>query len=646
MIGTRYTQVVRFGVFEANLSARELRKHGVRVRLSGQPFAILSILLEQPGEVITREELQQRLWSKDTFVDFEHSLNSAIKKLRSALGDTPENSRYVETIPRIGYRFIAPIQRVSGKVSPTPEIEVGKVPAEEANRTPQSTFGPWLLLAGISVFVITASVLTLRWSRMTAQPQPSGGRVMIAVLPFENLTGDPAQDYFSDGLTEEMIDQLGRIDPQRLGVIARTSVTRYKHEPVQLSQLKKDLGVQYVLEGTVRRDSERVRITAKLIQMKDQTDVWSRKYDRSLDKVLVLQGEIAQELASGLMLTFDKRGNPSDAPSLSANAYQAYDLYLKGRYFWNKRTPEGFDRALDWFQQSTAKDPSYARSYAGMADTYAMMATWNWLPSKVAMPKARAAALRAVELDERLPEGHTSLAVIAQNYEWDWATAEKEYRRAIELDPNYSTAHHWYAEELALVGRFDEAVAEIDRARQLDPLSLIIGSDRAVILYFSRKFDPAIDQFRTVLDMEPSFPRARMVQEALILAGRYDEALADLEKWHALEPKSPWEITYRIHVYNRLGKSAQSSKLLAELIEMQAQGKVASHIMALAYTGMNDKDKAFLWLERSYSDHSISNALAVDPIYDPLRADPRFHTLLNRMHFDQKILAAQPGTAK
>src|SRR5712692_5618949 len=455
--------VYRFGVFQVNLAARELRKHGVRVRLPGQPFCILSMLLEKPGEVLTREEMRQRLWAADTFVDFEHSLNSTIKKLRSALGDSAENSRYIETIPRVGYRFIAPVEEGSPKGHATKDAPVAAKDSSVPAAVELLTERRWPILLGISIVLIAALTGYFQWSRTRVRPPPSSGRLMLAVLPFENLTGDAGQEYFSDGLTEEMIAQVGRFDPQRVGVIARTSVMHYKHTQEPLGQIARELGVQYVLEGSVRRDPDKVRISAQLIQVKDQTHLWARQYDRELSSLLSLQGEIAQEIADEFELTLGthKPAIPISQTALSPQAFEAYDLYLKGQYFWNKRTVQAFQQGIDYFQQAIAKDPSYARAYAGLADSYALLGAYSLAPQTEFMPKARAAALKALQIDETLAEAHTALALITENYDWDWQTAEKEYRRAIELNPNYATAHHWYAEYLTWLGRFDEAFREV-----------------------------------------------------------------------------------------------------------------------------------------------------------------------------------------
>ena len=308
---------------------------------------------------------------------------------------------------------------------------------------------------------------------------------MLAVLPFENMTGDTTQDYLSDGLTEEMIAQLGRLDPAEFGVIARTSVMHYKHASAKMDQIGRELGVGYVLEGSVRRDSGKVRINAELIDTGTQSQLWSKEYDRELTNLLSVQGEIAHEISDEIQLTLGKRtlSKPAPVALLTPRTYQAYDLYLRGLYFWNKRTIQGFEQAILYFQQAIDQDENYAPAYAGLADSYTLLTSYSLTPTSKYMPKARAAALRAVALDDNLPEAHVALALIVENYDWDWDTSEREYRRAISLNPNYATAHHWYAEQLTWMGRFEEAMRESEEARRLDPFSLIIATDHAAIFY-------------------------------------------------------------------------------------------------------------------------------------------------------------------
>ena len=624
------TRVLRFGVFQVNLAARELRKHGVRIRLPGQPFCVLSILLERPGQVVSREEMRDKLWDSETFVDYERSLNSAIRKLRAVLADSQESSRYIETVPRLGYRFIAPVEEISTSVEAPLTGQLEPAPIRVPDKAVRFNVRRWFLILGIPVVLLTVAASYFVWSRMRTRPQPSGERLMLAVLPFENLTGDPAQEYLSDGLTEEMIAQLGHLDPEHLGVIARTSVMHYKRTTEGAGQIGRELGVQYVLEGSLRREGDRVRVTAQLVQMKDQTHIWSRQYDRELKSLLALQGEIARETADEIQLRLGQGHKlwATERKLASPASYQTYDLYLKGRYFWNKRTKEGFQQAADYFQQSIASDPNYARAYAGLADTYALMSSWNFIPQTEAIPKARAATLRAMQLDDSLAEAHTSLALIAGNYDYDWQTAEKEYLRAIQLDPQYATAHQWYAECLAFQGRFSEALAESERARQLDPLSLIIATDHAAILYYARQYDRAIEQFRAVLAMEPKFLRAHMVVYPYVEKGMFPEALAETDRWRHGDGSPVSEV--EAYVYGRRGKQQQAERALAQW-KQGSPGRPVSVTLAVleAYIATGRNEDAVALIEKSYREHSnLVTSLKVEPALDPLRGDPRFQELL------------------
>jgi TolB-like protein/DNA-binding winged helix-turn-helix (wHTH) protein/Flp pilus assembly protein TadD len=640
------TDTYRFGPYELRIRTRELYKQGTKLKLRPQAFQVLKILVERAGDVVSRDELHDLLWPAETFVDFEQGLNTSIKVLRGVLSDSASKPHYIETLPKLGYRIIVPVEAQAEEPAPSNETSAtGQNAAAETlvtekiphDRVPQPfVVRQWPLLAGISIVLIAAVLVGyFQWSRSRSARRPAGGRTMLAVLPFDNLTGDPSQDYFSDGLTEEMIAQLGRLDPQHVGVIARTSVMHYKNTSEQLDQIGRELGVQYVLEGSVRRDSDKVRISAQLIQVKDQSHVWARQYDRELSNLLSLEDEIAQQIAGGIQLTLGDTKHIDAARSqgsLSPSSYEAYDLYLRGLYFWNKRTAPDFERAIRYFQQATEKDPNYAQAYAGLADSYVLIAGYGDVPPKEFMPKARAAALRAVELDDTLAEAHVSLAVIAQDFDWDWPTVEKEYRRAIELNPNYPTAHQWYAESLALQTRFDEAFVEIERARQLDPLSLIIGSDYAVILYFSRQYDRAIEQFRSVLDREPLFPRAHMVAYAYVEKGMFAEALADIQNWRRLgDGQQSMLLAY---VCGRAGQQVEARRALRDL-QLRPGEKSYAYSIAVAYLGIGDNEKAITWLQKSYAEHTITTALRVDPTFDPLRSDPRFQELLRGMGFAQ-----------
>jgi len=507
-----------FGDFRLDATNRLLKKGEKPIALTPKAFEVLLLLIEHRGEVVCKDELMRTIWP-DSFVE-ESNLTQTVFMLRKALGESAEQ-RYILTVQSRGYRFAPEVKEISGSVDLAPASWTPSLRIEVSQ--PEPTDLPWVkkrwLITGAVLLVLAAAFTAyFRWSSSRTQVQKVRERVMLAVLPFENLTGDPTQEYFSDGLTEEMISHLGVLDPKGLGVIARTSVMHYKNNQPQVGQIGRELGVQYVLEGSVRRDAGKVRVSAQLIQMSDQTHLWARQYDRDLSNLLGLQGEIAQEIGDEIQLTLGENKSASAISKAQIpKSYEAYDLYLKGRYFWNKRTPEGFEEAIKYFQQAIAKDPDYARAYAGLADCYALLPGYTMtIPQTEALPKARAAALKALQLDERLAEAHTSMALIAENYDWDWQTAEKEYRRAIELNPNYATAHHWYAEYLTWNGRFDEALRESERARQLDPLSLIIAADNAMIFYYSRQYDRAEKGFNAVLEMEPTFPRAHMVRSVYV----------------------------------------------------------------------------------------------------------------------------------
>ena len=637
--------IFRFGPYESRSRTRELYKYGLRLKVRPQPWQVLDLLLSRAGDVVSREELHQRLWSAETFVDFEHGLNNSVKELRAVLGDSPTEPRYIQTLPRLGYRFVAVVEvhePATAGPATEPPADPSQASAEPvAAPTPPQTTPPLLAsargpaLIALSLFSLAFVIAGLRWSHSTARQQAANAdRAMVAVLPFENFTGDPTQEYFSDGLTEEMIEQLGHSDPQHLGVIARTSVMHYRNTQHQIDQIGRELGVDYLLEGSVRRDADKMRITAQLIKTKDQSHVWSHQYDREPNSLLSLQGEIAQEISDAIQLAVGEHkpaGTVRASAAPSPKSYEAYDLYLKGRYFWNKRTPDGFERAAECFNQAITKDGQYAPAYAGLADTYALMGAYYFAPFRELIPKARAAALKALQIDEQLAEAHVSLAVIAQDYDWDWQTAEKEYRRAIELDPNYATAHHWYAENLALQGRFVEAFSEMDRARKLDPLSLIMAADNGVFLYFSRQNERAIQQFRAVLDMEPGISRAHIVMAAYVEEGKFADAIAEAEKWRKMDDDE-WSRALLAYVYGRAGRQEDARRELEGAAKILTRKPFDAFPIAIGFIGLKDKDQAFAWLDKAVAAHSPGlTALKVDPIYDSLRSDPRFDTLLRRV---------------
>jgi TolB-like protein/DNA-binding winged helix-turn-helix (wHTH) protein/Tfp pilus assembly protein PilF len=646
--------VYRFASFELRPRTRELYKNGVKLKLRPQPLRVLEVLLDRRGDVVTRDELHQLLWQSETFVDFEQGLNTSVKELRASLCDSADTPRYVETIPRLGYRIMVPVEVETSPASPPaepsqPQLEIKSTPLAppdlpvavaqpEPPAQPQPSRSRFSLLARWAAFAaFTGAVvigLATYWalSHKRVAAQPPTGRLMLAVLPFENLTGDPAQDYFGDGLTEEMIAQLGRHASSEFGVIARTSVMRYKHTSSNIDQIGRELGVRYILEGSVRRNAGEVRINAQLIETGSQTPLWTKEYARALTDLLSLQQEISYEISDEIHVTLGKptASPPARKPALTPQASQSYDLYLRGLFFWNKRTLSGFEQAIQYFQQAIAEDPNYAPAYAGLANSYTLLTSYSNTPPARYMPQARAAALRAVELDDTLPEAHTALALIIENYDWDWEGSEKEYLRAIALNPNYATAHHWFAEELAWRGRFDEALRESADAQRLDPLSLIIASDHAAILYYARQYDQAIEQFRAVQDMDPNFPRTHVLIDAYIEKGKYSDAIAGLQKWRSVNGDGDWGTwTY---CYCRSGQPQKAKEELKKLEQANRERMLDPSTLVVPNFCVGNVERAFALLAEAHAQHSHNlTTLKVDPTFDPMRSDPRFQALMHQV---------------
>lgn len=610
---------VQFGEdFELDPAAFQLRRSGQPLKLERIPLEMLLLFTQHQGQLVTREQIVERIWGKTTNLDADNSINGAIRKIRQVLQDDSEHPRFIQTVTGLGYRFIAPIR---GTEPPPAAAAAGEpAPAPSRARGWRAPVAALLVLAAAGTVLVFRSVLA-RTER----------RAMVAVLPFENLTGDAGQEYFSDGMTEEMITQLGARDPEHLGVIARTSVMRYKKDRPPLDRIAGELGVQYVLEGSVRRDANQVRVTAQLIRATDQTQLWARQFDRRPADLLTLQGEIALAIANEIQSSLGRPPAVGRGDSVqSTHAFDAYDLYLKGEYALNKRMVPDIEQAIRYFQAATVADPTYARAFAALADANTLLVGYTSLPPEPLIADARAAALRALQLDSSLPEAHTALALIVQNYDWDWQTADREFRRAIALNPNYATAHHWYAEHLMWRGRFDDALRESERARQLDPLSLIIAADNGAILYFARRYDEAIAKWRSVLQIEPNFPRAHVIILAYVERGMFAEALADLEV------QRPWvsaPVYWSSHTYilGRAGRMVEARVDIDSLLQAARRQPVQGGVIAAAYLALGDKAQALDWLERAYEEHANDiTTLKVNPVYDPLRADPRYQRLLER----------------
>lgn len=636
----RLSRVLRFGLYEADLDAAELRKNGLKVKLQDRPFEILKILLERPGEVITREEFRQRLWPADTFVDFDHSLNGSINKLRQVLDDDADNPRFVATAGRRGYRFIAPVsgsghllaENAKAPLSPEAAVGAAKQSSPDYPQTRPEVSRGILWVAGSAMIILVLATVSASWRYLHRRPRTPPGRIMLAVLPFQNLTGDPEQEFFADGLTEELITQLGQVHPQQLGVIARTSVMGYKHSDKRVDQIARDLSVQYVLEGSVRRTPDRLRITAQLISVADQSHLWAQAYDRNPQDVLTVEGDVALAVASEIQVQLNPHQQTDLARGRTVNP-EAYEAYLKGRYFWNKRTVDGLKKSTDYFEAAIAKDPNDARAYAGLADAYVLLGGYGVIPQKDAMPKAKTAAQQALAIDDHLAEAYTSLGLIVEQYEWNWREGEKDYRRAIELNPNYSVAHHFYADShLAAMGKTDEAIAELRKAHELDPLSPIIESDLGRHLCIAHRYDEAIAQFRKILEVNPDFVLAHdYLSQVYERESLYPEAIAEMQKIKTVD-SAPYTRAQLAHIYALAGRTREARQIVDELKETSRRTYVDPWTIAYIYVALGQKDLAFLWLEKAYAVRSPGmTGLKFDPYWDPIRGDPRFQSLLRRV---------------
>lgn len=631
------TRRLRFSVFEVDLNSGELRKHGIRIRIQEQPFRLLATLIEHAGEVVSREDLQKKLWTADTFVDFDHGLNKAINKIREALGDSAESPRFVETVSRRGYRFLAEVQDVDAPsvlrpASATRSQFAAEPPvAVELAGKPAIAKRHSLSLAWkVSALMLLVLVAFVGAWKFHSWKRPSLVIRSLAVLPLESLSSDASQDYFADGMTDELISDLGQISALR--VISRTSVMTYKHAHKPLPQIARELNVDAVVEGTVVRSGDQVRITAQLIQAVTDKHLWSQSYEGDIRNTLALQNQVASAIADQIRINLNpqERAALKTAKVVDAEAYQSY---LKGRFFWNKRTADGLRAALAYFNQAIEEDPKYAQAYSGLADTYALLGDWQYavMTTKEALPKAKAAAVKALDLDSTLGEAHNSLAFCLDGFDWDLESGGKEFRRAIELNPGYATAHHWYAWHLALLRRYDEAIAEMKKAQNLDPLSLIIDADLAELLALANSYDESIVQSRKAIEMDPNFALAHN-QLALAYLQKHmnEDAVAELQKAVRLSGGSPTCIANLARAYVASGKRTEAEKLLSDLKKRSTSGYSHASEIAVIYASLGDTDQAMSWLEKGY-DERFNPGVLIRPGFDPLRSNPRFQDLSSRV---------------
>jgi TolB-like protein len=585
MVDSGQARKISFGSFEADLRAGELRKLGVKIKLREKSFAVLALLLEHPSEVVTREELRTRLWPVDVFVDFDNNLNTAVTRLREALGDSAEKPRYVETLPRRGYRFIAPVS--------TREAGPGEL-------------GP--------------------------------GRARLVVLPFANLSGDPAQEYFSDGMTEELITELACVAPERLGVIARTSAMRYKGSRKEVARIGRELDVGYIVEGSVRRSGDRVRVSAQLIKVDDQTHVWAQSYDGELWDALNLQSEIARAVARHIDVNLAPGAARRTWRAQPVNP-EAYDAYLLGLHQYSRGSPSGFEQAAGYFRLAAERHPGFAPAYAKAALCYAFSAYFGYAPQAEAYPKAESAARRALELDNSLTDAHNALATVHLFHHWNLAESGRETECAVGLNPNDPAAHLGMAMFLGSMKEDHRGAAiEAGLALSLDPLSILTRSMVCWLPYWARQYDQAIAQARTTLELEENAPQALYVLGAAARAkGAFGEAIAALER-SAAKFADPMSLAYLGMAYGLAGQCDRARAVLRRLEESCGPRNVPSIFLAFVYVGLGENCMALDHIEMAFDERDAFVLwLRVSPDWDLLRGEPRFQQLLCRLDLPSRL---------
>ena len=651
---------VEFGRFRLLPHRRELRADGVAVERGSRAFDILMVLTEARGALVTKDEILSRVWP-DTVVE-ENNLVVQISTLRKALG---EDRDFIRTVSGRGYRFVGEIRTsvpapeaetrvdrgagaeatpsapssslptpVSGLIGRGTEFEkVSDLPAGVVDLIDVSTAprrSPRLLVWRLFVLgLVLAAMASFSWllySRNRTSPEIRS----IAVLPFESLSGDASQDYFADGMTDELITDLGQISSLR--VISRTSIMTYKHVHKLLPEIARELDVGAVVEGTVLRSGERVRITAQLIAVPVERHIWAQSFEGDVRDTLALQNSFARAIAEQIGATVNQREQAALRNPEVVDP-EAYETYLKGRFFWNKRTGDGLKKAIGYFDQAIEKDPNFAEAYTGLADSYALSGDWEYgiLSPQDAFPKAKAAATKALALDDHLAEAHTSLAFILDLYQWDWESAETEYKRAIALYPGYATAHHWYAWHLIVTGRASEGIAQLRTAESLDPLSLIISADLADALCIAHLYDESVQQSRRTLEMDPNFAIARYeLGQAYQQKHMYNEAIEEFQRAIQLAGDNEIFKANLAYAYAVSGKQEEALKMVKDLEDQQNRNSSADANIALIYVGLGDMDQAMIWLEKAYQAR-FNPSILLRPAFNPIRSDTRFQDLLHRI---------------
>ncbi|MGD0012418.1 MAG: tetratricopeptide repeat protein [Terriglobia bacterium] len=628
-------RLLRFGVFEVDLRTAELRKQGLKVKLHGQPFQVLAMLLERPGELVTREEIREKLWPGDTFVDFEHSVNNSIKRAREALGDDAAAPRFIETLPRHGYRFIAPVEGGAMQELPLPTTGPRAVRESLLRRHWAVAVASALVVALLAVlFALNIAGLRVRVLRAVgAVREPPLQIQSIAVLPFENLSHDPEQGYFADGMTEELITNLGKISALR--VISRTSVMQYKGTKKPLPQIGRELNVDAVVEGTVQRSGDRVRITANLLHAPTDRHLWAESYERDLRDVLALQDEVARAITNEIQIkvTPQEHVRLGSARPVDPEAYKAY---LKASTILDNWTAESGRSAIKYFEQALERDPGFAPASAGLADAYIFLGRFHYLPANETFPEAKQAARKALALDANSAEAYSSLCSVATFYDWDWRAAEMACSRAIELNPSYGPAHHMYSHYFISTGRFAESLRESLRYLELDPLSPAAKTHLGTHYKMARQYDLAIEVLRRTVELAPNFPDAYgELASSYIGKGAYQEAVPPARKAVMLTGgKGYLYLGLLGEAYGMAGRRSEATKVLEEIRGVSRGGFVPARTTVPVLIALGERDRAIEQLQRAFEEHDqLIPYLKVWCMFDPLRSDPRFQDLLRRMNF-------------
>jgi TolB-like protein/Tfp pilus assembly protein PilF/DNA-binding winged helix-turn-helix (wHTH) protein len=627
-------RIYRFGKFELLASVGELRTKDACVRLQEKPLLLLTVLVENPQRLVTRAQLRERMWDSETFVDYELGINVAIKKLRDALGDSAENPTFIQTVAKKGYRFLVPVEVISPELaapgSSASDIVINSPALPHATPSPKHPVRRRWLFAALATGVLSALGLwgfefRPHWPFSDVPKKISS----LAVLPLEDLSPDRSQEYLSEGLTDELITDLAKIPSLR--IISRTTTMQYKGTHKPLPEIARELNVDALVEGTMLRSGNRLRIRVQLIQASTDQHLWAEAYDRDVNDVLALQSEVASSIAGQIKLEVAPQQQAKASAARAVN-FDAYSAYLKGRYEWNKRTAEDLKKSIQYFQEAIERDPGYAEGHEGLAEAYSVLSEYDVLAPGESYPKARAEAVKALELDPSLSEAHATVATVKEEYEWDWPGAGREFQLAVELGPGSATAHQWYGEYLLRVGRIEEGLAQMRQALQLDPGSPLMNAELGGDLYWARQYDQAIQQLRKAIEMEPRFAYAHSwLGFAYEQKGMRKEAIEEFQKAVALSGGSGFRAALG-YAYGRAGRATEARKISDDLTRRATQVYVSPYDMAVLYVGLGEKEQALKSLERAFAVREPAlDLLKIEPALDPLRTDPRFSLLVRRV---------------